>query len=47
MNRDLLPRCVAVRDALGAEQYTARAGFKPRNHRIIRPGPLAHIEIIT
>ena len=43
----LLPRCVALRDALGAEQYTARAGFKLRNRVIIRTGPPADIEIIA
>jgi hypothetical protein len=47
MNGYLLPRCRAVRDALGAEQYTAHAGFKLRNHLIIRPGSLADIEIIA
>ena len=47
MNGYLLPRCRAVRDALGTEQYTARAGFQLRNHLIIRPGSLADIEIIA
>src|SRR5262249_46011322 len=47
MNGYLLPRCVAVRDAPGAEQYTARARFKRRNHVIIRTGSLADIEIIA
>src|SRR5438874_8182602 len=47
MNGYLLPRCRTVGDALGAEQYTARAGFKLRSHLIIRPGSLADIEIIA
>src|SRR5882724_3544430 len=47
MNGYLLPCCRAVRDALGAEQYTARAGFKLRNYLIIRSGFLADIEIIA
>src|SRR5206468_10857793 len=47
MNSYLLPRCRTVGDALGAEQYTARAGFKLRSHLIIRPGSLADIEIIA
>jgi len=47
MNSYLLPRCRAVRDTLGAEQYAARAGFKSRDHLMIRPGSLAKIEIIA
>src|SRR6266566_1923848 len=47
MNGYLLPRCRAARDALGAEQYTARVGFKLRNHLIIRAGSLADIQIIA
>src|SRR5436190_24160480 len=43
MNGYLLPRCRTVGDALGAEQYTARAGFKLRSHLIIRPGSLADL----
>ena len=47
MNGYLLPRCRAARDALGAEQYIARVGFKLRNHLRVRAGSLAHIEIIA
>jgi hypothetical protein len=47
MDCNLLPRRGALCDALGAEEDTARAGFKLRNHLVIRPGSLADIEIIA
>src|SRR5262245_49588005 len=47
MNGYLLPRCPVLRDAVGAEQYTARVGFKLRDHLINEPGSLADIQIIA